>query len=361
MKKDVRQRHEKSTRMKAMPWTGKIVNPAQLGGIETAVLDNGPGRGVRVAWVNTGTPLRYKVVLDRALDIAGAFYGAHSLAWLSHGGITAPKDNADRGLEWLRSFGGGLVTTCGLTHVGPPESDEHGKRGIHGRISNLPAMLESVVQPDPAAGQYEMSITGVVQQTCLFGPNLELRRTISSRLGEAGIRIRDTILNRGNTPVPHMLLYHCNLGWPLVDKGAEFFWKGRCRSRGRPMDDELFASGHDYHRCPGVLESHRGVREACGFIDVTPDKEGMCTAGVRNRKLGLALSLRFRKRQLPWLTNWQHWGAGEFVTGLEPGTHPPIGQAAARSQRSLLHIGPGKARKYELTIDVSRVSPRTPS
>ena len=36
-------------------WTDKISNPAQLGGIETAVMDDGRGRGTRIAWVNTGT------------------------------------------------------------------------------------------------------------------------------------------------------------------------------------------------------------------------------------------------------------------------------------------------------------------
>ena len=27
-----------------------VINPAQLGGIETSVLDDGPGRGNRIAW-----------------------------------------------------------------------------------------------------------------------------------------------------------------------------------------------------------------------------------------------------------------------------------------------------------------------
>ena len=55
-------------------WDGKISNHAQVGGIETSVLDNGLGRGTRIAWINTGTGLRYKVVIDRAMDIADAFY-----------------------------------------------------------------------------------------------------------------------------------------------------------------------------------------------------------------------------------------------------------------------------------------------
>ena len=60
------------------PWNNKVCNIAQVGGIETSVLDDGLGRGVRIAWVNTGTGLRYKVVIDRGLDIADAFYNDHT-------------------------------------------------------------------------------------------------------------------------------------------------------------------------------------------------------------------------------------------------------------------------------------------
>ncbi len=40
-------------------WKGKLTHHTQLGGIETSVLDNGTGRGTRIAWINTGTGLRY--------------------------------------------------------------------------------------------------------------------------------------------------------------------------------------------------------------------------------------------------------------------------------------------------------------
>ena len=120
----------------AYPWENKISHYLQVGGIETAVLDNGAGRGTRVAWINTGSGLRYKVVIDRAMDIADAAFHQHNFSWLSHAGITPPEPNTLRGIEWLRTFGGGILTTCGLSHVGPPENDEHGERGLHGRISN---------------------------------------------------------------------------------------------------------------------------------------------------------------------------------------------------------------------------------
>ena len=113
-------------------WKHTLSNSQQLGGIETSVLDNGAGRGVRIAWINTGTGLRYKVVLDRGMDILDAFFNEHSLAWISHAGLTAPQPFSNQGIDWLRTFGGGLLTTCGLSNAGPPNSDEHGSRGLHG-------------------------------------------------------------------------------------------------------------------------------------------------------------------------------------------------------------------------------------
>lgn len=341
-----------ATPKRRFDWQDKVGHHAQIGGIETSVLDNGLGRGTRIAWINTGAGLRYKVVIDRGLDIVDAFFNQHSLAWISRAGVTAPRPDASTGLEWLWTFSGGLLTTCGLTHVGGPESDEFGDRGLHGRVSNIRAEIESIVQPDLRAGKLDMSITAVVKQSRVFGPNLELRRTISSTLGDPRIRIHDVVTNAANTKTPHMLLYHCNYGWPLVDEGTKIVWRGTCGSRGLDMDNAIFNSRHDFRTCQKPLEKHRAGGEACGFIDVAPDKDGTCTVGLHNEKLGLAVVTRYKKKQLPCLANWQHWGPGEYVTGLEPGTNPPTGQAAARKQKRLVHLGPGKSRTYDLEISV---------
>lgn len=333
-------------------WSDKISNPAQLGGIETAVMDNGLGRGTRIAWINTGTGLRYKVVLDRAMDIADAFYNQHSLAWLSHLGITPPEPFSNRGIDWLRTFGGGLLATCGLTHIGGPEADAYGERGLHGQIGNIQAEIESIIQPDPIAGKMEMSITGRMKQTQPFGPNLELKRTISGTIGQASIRIRDEVINRGNTPAPHMLLYHFNFGWPLVDEGTDIIWQGQWQARDGDIHTKIFREGNNFRKCPAPLDEHCGGGEEAAFIAATPDHSGQCTCGLHNPQIGIAVALRFQKKQLPWLTNWQHWGKGEYVTGLEPGTNPPIGQAKAREQHELIHLAPGESRTYDLEIEV---------
>jgi hypothetical protein len=334
------------------PWRDKVGNPSQLGGIETSVLDNGAGRGTRIAWINTGTGLRFKVIVDRAMDIADAFYNQHSLTWLSHGGITSPQPFSHRGMDWIRTFGGGLLTTCGLDHVGGPEADQHGERGLHGLISNTPAEIESIIQPDPVKGKMEMSLTGKVKQTQVFGPSFELKRTISCTLGQALIRIHDEITNCANTQTPHMLLYHFNFGWPLVDEGTKLLWNGPWQSPGEKNPAKIFQEGNDFRNCPPPLDSHNGRGEEVAFVDITSDNAGRCTAGLYNEKLNLALAIRFNKKELPWLTNWQHWGKREYVTGIEPGTHPPIGQAKARAQNELIFLNPGETRHYNVEIEV---------
>jgi hypothetical protein len=333
-------------------WDGKISHHAQVGGIETSVLDNGLGRGTRIAWINTGTGLRYKVVIDRAMDIADAFYNQYSLAWLSHSGITSPQPFSDKGIDWLRTFGGGLLTTCGLAHVGGPEKDQYGERGLHGEISNIPAEIESIIQPDPANGKPDMSITGIIKNATLFGPVFELKRTISGKLGSATIVIHDEVLNRGNRPAPHMMLYHCNFGWPLVDEGTDLLWNGKWKPRFENVRNNIFNEAHPFRKCPAPMKEHLANGEDVGLIDIRSDANGKSVCGVYNSKINIALAMRFHKKQLPWLINWQHWGRGEYVTGLEPSTHPLSGQAKAREEGTLLFIAPGEKMNYDLEIEI---------
>ena len=77
------------------------------------------------------------------------------------------------------------------------------------------------------------------------------------------------------------------------------------------------------------------------------------TAADRSAQAAADATAAFaQNQQLPVLTNWQHWGKGEYVMGLEPGTHPPTGQARARREGTLIMLEPGESRHYELQLDV---------
>lgn len=331
----------------------KISNHHQIGGIETSILDNGKGKGIRIAWINTGAGLRYKVVLDRAMDIADAHFNQYNLAWISDVGITQPHKTGFYDNQWLAKFGGGLMTTCGLTHVGANEQDEHGYRELHGNISYEPAEIISIIQPDLNDEFPVMSITGLIKETTSFGQHLELKRTISSILGQPSIYINDEITNRSNTELPHMLMYHCNFGWPLVDEGSIISWRGDWQPRGSNSDYKIFNKENNFSICkPPMDKDEHFNEEACAFIDIESDDKRLCKSGITNKNLNLTIEVLFNKNELPWLTNWLHYKKGEYVVGLEPGTNPPIGQSKARKDNALIFLKPNETRKYSLEIKV---------
>ncbi len=324
----------------------RFINPAQVAGIETAVLADGPARGVRVAWVNTGTPLRYKVVIDRGLDIADAFYGAASLAFLSYTGTTPPTRALDGGLDWLGGFYGGLVCSCGPQHVGGPETVDGVDYGLHGTHSNTPAEVEAVCQPDPAAGKDVMSITGRVRTARMFGPNVELRRTIRSAMGTPAVEIHDEFTNRGNTPTRHCWLLHLNFGWPLLDRGSRIVYRGPVVPRSDSV--KWFTDPGKYKVAPSPVKAHTGAGEDVAFVDPPADADGLCHVGIVNEKLELGVEVTYPRKNYPRLVNWQHFGpGGEYVVGLEPvsGGMAECGAAAGV-------LAPGEVRTYDCTLRV---------
>ncbi len=336
-------------------WKNKVANVHQIGGIETAILDNGTARGMRVAYINTGAGLRLKVLIDRCMDISEAFYNEHSLTWISQNGAStiSPIDSKNPNL-WLTHFGGGLVTTCGLQQVGNTESDATETRPLNGTIHAQPAEIISIIQPNLQNQQINMQLVGIIKECTPFGTQLILKRTITATLGLAKFSILDEVVNTGNIPAPHMLMYHCNFGWPLVDTGTELFWEGTLESRGRTFDDAVFNKA-DYKIVKAPIANTNGEAEACAFINSHPNQAGICTCGLINRLIGLKLTMQYHKTALPWLTNWQHFENNEYVVGLEPGTNPPIGQTKAKSNNTLRTLAPGQSEKYSLHFTVEKL------
>ncbi|MDQ3439661.1 MAG: aldose 1-epimerase family protein [Planctomycetota bacterium] len=332
--------------------TTKFIHVAQVGGIESYEIADGAGRGVRALCVNTGGGLRYRVLVDRGLDIDHAFHNQHSLVLLPHKGATRPSRAYDKGLDWLKSFPIGLLTSCGPTNVGPPATDEGEDLGLHGPHSNTPAELESVIQPDPRAGKLGMSITGVVRYGGLYGPNVELRRTISSQLGANWIDVSDEFFNAGNTDVPHAWLLHINFGYPLVDEGSELCYDAS-KVEPLPGAEERFGDAAKAKRIPAPLETHRGPTSAVAYLFPKPtDAAGNATVGLVNAKLGLAVAIHYNTKQFSRCGNWQHFGPHEYVTALEPMNGTVEGRDKDRASGTLDFIKAGERKGYRYRIEV---------
>src|SRR5262249_50098837 len=92
-------------------------------------------------------PVNIRVRPERGLDVAEAWVGDRQIAWLSGRG-----DLAWNG-DWTASWGGGLVTTCGLDNVGRASEGV----GLHGTYTSLPAR-DGVIE-DPRGLRVERRIT----------------------------------------------------------------------------------------------------------------------------------------------------------------------------------------------------------
>ncbi|HZZ45183.1 MAG TPA: DUF4432 family protein [Tepidisphaeraceae bacterium] len=327
----------------------RVINLSQLGGIERYTLDDGPGRGVRALCINTGAGLRYRVLVDRGLDIDHAFFNAHSLTYLTHNSPVSPSRAYDPGLNWLQSFSAGLLTSCGPSSVGPPATDQNEQLGLHGTHSNTPASIESIIEP--TLDNPVMSIVGNLRYGALYGPNLNLRRTISSRLGENKISIEDHFHNQSNTTVPHAWLLHINFGYPLLDEGSNLCID--CPTpQGVNADSETFFQGNWKH-LTAPREDCRGEHSFVGYCTPRPTRpDGSTTVAILNPKLSLAVAIHYNTKEFPRLVNWQHLAPGEYVTALEPANGTVDGRDKDRANGRLDFIPAGATKTYRYELEV---------
>ena len=215
---------------------------AQIAGIRLVDLVDGRVRGMRAAEVFTGSGLRFQVLVDRGLDLGAAEHAGRPLAFV-HPALAAPSLREPHGIGWLRTFGGGLVTTCGLDHFGPPDPEGEGY-GLHGRASHLPA--ENVrVRQEWRGDEYALEIEGETRQARLFGENLRLERRVSTRLGATSLLLEDRVTNEGFRPAPLAFLYHCNFGFPVVSPESELLVRDVSV---RPRDEAARAGLADHLR-----------------------------------------------------------------------------------------------------------------
>jgi len=329
----------------------KVGDIAQIAGVRLGELGDGRERGVRVADFRTGSGFAFTVHIDRGLDIGAAEYAGAALAHRTAAGVVGPAYYEPEGIGWVKGFPCGLMTTCGLTFAGHPCEDQGKPLGLHGPASYIPATnvwADGVWQGD----EYEMFIQGKVREGYLFGDKLELTRRIWARLGESRLFISDRVTNYGATPAPHMIMYHCNFGFPLIDEGTEL----RTPSpRGVEPATESARAG--VPRCKVFDAPKPGIGEEVFYHDLPAAEDGTVTVSLVNPRFqagrGLGVYLRYRQRELPVLVEWKMMGAGDYVVGLEPSNcHPIGGRAAERARGTLVTLQPGESVEYQLEIGV---------
>lgn len=325
-------------------------NIRQLGGLKRYVFSDGKARGVEAVDVETGGGLRFTVLPGRGMDISELRYRGVPLAYLSKTGVTAPSYHDPREMQWLKSFFAGMLTTCGISNAGPECRDDVGVLsdvpfGLHGDISNIGA--DNVcTREEWVDGKYEMTVSGRMEEGRLHGEHLQLRRTVSTALGEKKLRVEDEFSNQGETPQKLMFFYHINIGHPLLGEGARFVAPSK---RIWAESPQAKAGMEIYDKCalpqPGYLEQQF-------FHEMGADEDGNTICALINDELELALYLKYNVRELPCIAEWKVLRDGEYVLAFEPGNCHPIGRVA-QNERGHEILEPMQRRFSHLEIGVA--------
>jgi len=318
----------------------------QVGGVRLLELSDGTERGVRVALIRTGE-LSFLVSIDRGMDIVNAECKGIPLAWISPTGIVSPGFYEPEGLGWTRGFPGGLLTTCGLTYMGAPTVDQGEPLGLHGRISYIPARL-MYAGSYWEGGEYVTALEGEAREAKVFEPNIALRRRMEAKFGKRHLVIHDKVTNEGWEIQPLMILYHVNIGFPVVDDGSTLISTSRLYV---PRDDE--AKG-DAERFDQFHQPMSGYKEKVYFHDMLTDAEGYAHSAIVNEKLldGMAVYVKYRRSELPRFIEWKMMGEGTYVVGMEPANGLVVGRDKERRWGTLQYLKPQETREFHLEIGV---------
>jgi len=330
--------------MSRMQILERVGNIAQLCDARMMEFTEGRATGVRTVEVTTGSGFAFTIVPSRCLDISRASFKGVPLAWQSAVGETSPFSYQPEGMEWLRGFFGGLLTTCGLSYSSHPCEDEGELLGLHGRAANIPAEDVAVTRTWDG-DEYRLSISGIVREVGVFKDNLVLHRTIETSLGASTLRITDRIRNAGFRDSPLMMLYHINPGWPIVSEHSHLI----APVGGSTYFDENARSEPD--QWSSFLPPQENYSERCYLHDMVPDRNGSVRLALVNETMGIGVSMTYPKAEFPRFIQWKMMNRGEYVVGIEPGNITG-NRVQMRADGTLEMLAPGEERTFSIELGV---------
>lgn len=310
--------------------------PDQCSGVEEYRLIGGRGDHMHLYEVRNGRGLQFTVSPKRGMDISRLSFRGWNCSFLSPAGYVAPEYFHREGNDFLKSFTCGFLTTCGLKHVGPPCEDDGEKLTLHGTVSNIPADHSYFLRNETS-----IEINGLIRDEEIFGHKLQLSRNIRCNLDSDHLEIRDVISNEGDRDTPLMILYHFNVGYPLLSEKADLFIGSK---QTVPRDSEAEKGINEWQH---ITRPQARFSEQCFYHSF----EGCAKAGIFNREINIGFMMQYDAEVLPKFTQWKMMGIRDYVMGLEPGNCNPQGRAAMREKGTLEFLKPKEKREYRISFD----------
>jgi len=316
-----------------------VGHESQCCGVEEHRLIGGKGDGMRLLQVRNGRGLEFTVSADRAADISRLSFCGMNMGYFASCGYVAPAYYDDREDLFLKSFTAGFLTTCGLANAGSPCVDEGEALPLHGSIGNTPT--EHIYWE---RDEKEIRIHARTVDARLFSHKLALDRTIRCSLEENVFEVEDRIKNEGDGAYPVEVLYHMNMGYPLLsEKSIVHIGSDQVEPR-----NERAAEGIE--EWDKMRKPERGFEEQCYYHKFS----GEGKAGVFQPEEGLGLMISFDSENLRYFTEWKMMGVRDYVLGLEPGNCHPDGRNKMRRDGTLKILEPEEEAIYKFKVSLAK-------
>lgn len=315
-----------------------IGNPLQLRGAEKYILQDGKGDGMHFLNIRNGLGLEVWLSLDRAGDVSRVNFKGDNFGYFASCGYVAPQYYDDKGAGFLKSFTAGFFTTCGLTSVGSPCVDEGEELPLHGTISHIPAVLNGIDE-----NENELIVKLTVTDSTIFGKKLVMSRIYNFSYLKNEFTVTDTVKNNGDTVSPYMIMYHCNMGYPLLSENAVI----NIPNNGITPRDNHAAQ---YIDTALLMEKPQpNYQERCYYYNVL-ENDDIATVGIYNSDIKKGLVMNYNKTALPYFVEWKMMGKTDYVLGLEPANCTPDGRDVLRKNGTLQFINPNEQKTTNVTF-----------
>lgn len=315
-----------------------VGNPLQIRGAEQYILQGGKGDGMRFLYVRNGLGLEAWISLDRAGDVSRVNFKGENYGLFSPCGYVHPQYYDSVGAGFLKSFTAGFFTTCGLTAVGSPCTDEGEDLPLHGTLSNTPSELKCIEETET-----ELIIKLTVRDTQIFGRKLVLKREYVFSYTENSFKVSDTVTNEADAQSPYMIMYHCNYGYPLLTENSIIKIPHTSMTSRNAHAEEFKSSALQMEKPQAAYE------ECCYYFDVE-EKNGEAKVGIFNPDIKRGLVMSYDKKALPRFVEWKMMGKTDYVVGLEPANCTPDGRDVLRQNGTLKFLEPGESGKTGVTF-----------
>ncbi len=323
--------------MEELVRSGYLGNPSQLVTLRRMTLNEGKARGIQIIEVCTAGGLHLDILPDTGLDLGQCRYKGVNMSWMSKNGYDSPAVIHPFETDFLNTFSGGLLYTCGLRSAGPANRDGEEWHPLHGRYHALAA--EQVCAE--TVGD-EIIVRGIVRETALFGHVLENRRTIRIPVFGASVTVEDEIRNLTPRDEEFMQIYHCNFGYPLLSEKA-----GLILPEGRETVPRTEFAGTGLGRECEFDQPVPGEEERVFFQKMKEDFR----VELVNPDLGVRMKMTWSGDTLPILSQWRSMAAGDYVLGLEPTNCYIMGRHDERENGTLPVLKAFESVRHTVTIE----------